>query len=248
VRLVNAQLPPDAHGAPAPGKRVLRRLHFPAAWRCDPAGSHRLAVTHLFKAALANPSILLRRRSLGIVRRWLFARTQRNRLLRQEVLAIFRLFNERGVRACVFGSLAVSLQVDRFIKRHGDIDLAFRSADDTERAAALLVRERKYRILRRVEWIGLNGEPCFQIALLGPQDIPIELSYVPENPHVEERTRTVQGIHIATPDLRGLRDIYALFLVKKAGAANDADKQGKKCTIRAIDRVLAARRRRATAR
>ncbi|HEX7082472.1 MAG TPA: hypothetical protein VF329_15795 [Gammaproteobacteria bacterium] len=248
VRLVNAQLPPDARRARAAGYRVLRRLHVAAAWRCDLAGYQRLAAMHLFKAALADPSILFRRRSLGIIRRWLLVRTERNQLLRQEALAIFRLFNKRGVRACVFGSLAVSLQADRFIKRHGDIDLVFPSAEDTNRAAALLVSERKYRVLRRVDWIGLNGKPCFQIALRGPRDIPIELSYLPENPDVEERRRTVQGISIATPDLHGLRDIYALFLVKKAAASSDTEKQAKKCTILAIDRLLAARRARAMAR
>ncbi|HEX7044221.1 MAG TPA: hypothetical protein VF203_06380 [Burkholderiales bacterium] len=248
VRLVNAQLPPGARRARAAGDRVLRRLRLAAAWRCDLTGYHRLAAMHLLKAALANPAILFRRRSLGILRRWLLARTERNRLLRQEVLAIFRLFNERGVRACLFGSLAVSLQTDRFIKRHGDIDLVFPSIEDTNRAAALLVRERKYRVQRRVDWIGLNGEPCFQVALRGPLDIPIELSYLPENPEIEERTRTVQGISVATADLRGLRDIYALFLVKKAAASSDAEKEGKKCTIRAIDRLLAVRRARATAR
>lgn len=242
VRLAQACLPRNARVLRAAGRRVLRRLYVSMASWCDDAGYSSLAVAHLLQGALLNPAILFRRRSIGILLRFVSrSNSRRNRILREEVIKMFRLFNERGVCAYVFGSLAISLHAGRFIKHHGDIDLVFPSESDTDRAAAALVNELNYRIVYRYEWTGLTGERCFHIALDGPSGMQVELSYLPENPSVQEHIFVLDGVPVRTPDLRGLRTIYSLFLVKKAAISHDLEKQSKKNAILTIDRLLASR-------
>lgn len=240
ARLARAHLPKRARILRFVSRRVLWRLHLSAAVECDEAGYARMAATHLVRGALLEPTILLRRRSIGILARFLVGRNARNRLIRTEVASIFRLLDAHGVQACIFGSLAISLCAGRFVKRHGDVDLVFSNEADTTRAATLLVDELKYRVYRRHDWIGLTGERCFHVALRAPSGIPIELSYLPENPSVKEHVRVVNGVAVRTVDLRGLRDIYALFLLEKAAASHDLEKQSKKSAILTIDRLLSA--------
>lgn len=240
VRLTQTYLPKDARSLRSAGRRVMRRLHVAAASECEKTGYPRLAARHLVRGVLMEPALLFRRRSMGILARSFIGRNSRNRLLRREVASVFRLFNERGIRACIFGSFAISLHAGKFVKRHGDIDLVLRSPADTDRAAALLVDERNYRVVRRHDWTGLTGERCFHIGLCAPSGIPIELSYLPENPSVKEQALVVDGVPVCMADLRGLRSIYALFLVKKAATSHDLEKQSKKNAIMTIDRLLAA--------
>ncbi|MFL6624218.1 MAG: hypothetical protein ACJ8NR_16635 [Sulfurifustis sp.] len=223
------------------GRRVLRRLHVSTASWCDKAGYAHLAAAHLVRGALLNPIILFRRRSIGILVRSLSGSNSRsNRLLQNEVVRMFRLFNERGVRAHVFGSLAISFHAGTFVKHHGDIDLAFPTEADTHRAAMSLVDELKYRIVTRYEWTGLTGERCFHIALNAPSGMRVELSYLPENPSVKDHVVVVDGVRVRTADLRGLRNIYALFLLEKAAISHDLEKQSKKNAILTIDRLLSS--------
>lgn len=241
VRLVRACLPKSAWAPRFAAKRALRRLHRTAARECDDAGYRHFAAAHLARGVLLEPATLLRRRSVGILSRCLFTTNGRNRRLLNQAASVFRLFNAKGVRSYVFGSLAISLNAGRFVKHHGDIDLVFPTEADTNRAVALLVDELEYRIVRHQEWTGLTGERCFHFALNGPSGIPLELSYLPENPVVSQRVVTVHGVAVRTADLRGLRAIYALFLVRKAATSHDLEKQSKKSAIRTIDRLLGTR-------
>lgn len=241
VRLTRTCLPRNARGLRSAVRRVLRHMYVSTAYWCDRAGYARLAAAHLLRGALLNPAILFRRRSLGILARFLSgSNSLRNRILRKEVVHIFRLFNERGVRGHVFGSLAISLHAGRFIKHHGDIDLVFPSEADLNQAASSLADELKYQIAYRYEWIGLTGERCFHVALDAPSGTRIELSYLPENPSVKEDVVVVDGVPVRTADLRGLRNIYALFLLKKAAISHDLEKQSKKNAILTIDRLLSS--------
>ena len=239
VRFVESFLPARTASTPAAGKRVLRRLHIAAAMECDQAGYSRVAATHLLRSAWLEPVILCRRRSIGILSRAFIRNNSRNRLLREEVVRIFRLLNARHVHACVFGSLAISLNAGKFVKHHGDIDLVFEEEADTEHAARLLVQEMKYRRLGRHDWIGLTAERCFHIVLRSPRGVPIELSYLPENPRLKERVLAVDGVPVRAAELRALREIYALFLIAKAATSNDVELQSKKNAILTIDRLLA---------
>jgi hypothetical protein len=189
-----------------------------------------------------DPTILFRRRSIGILARVFIGTSSRtNRVLRKEVSSIFRLFNDHGVRACVFGSLAISLHAGRFVKQHGDIDLMLSNEAETERAVRLLVDKLGYQTTRRHDWTGLKGERCFHVALNAPSGMSIELSFVPENPSVKELIFVVDGIPVRAADLRGLRNTYALFLVQRGEAYDDVDRQGKKNAILVIDQLLSSK-------
>lgn len=241
ARLALARLPAQAAALRAAGRRALARLHQAAAIECDKAGYTRPALGHLVRAALREPRILWRRPFLGIVVRRLRRNNASNRRLLQQAAAIFRLLEQGGLRACLFGSLAISLHAQRFVKQHGDIDLVFRSEAEVRRAADWLVDALACRIVRRYDWTGLTGERCFHIALRSPGGIPIELSYLPENPEVPVQTFLVDGVTLHAASLRGLRAIYALFLVAKAASSHDVEKQSKRNAILTIDRLLAGR-------
>lgn len=241
VRLAGAHLPRHAATLRAAARRVRRRLALSAAIECDQAGYSGPAATHLLRAALAQPGVVCRRRSLGILARCVRRGDAHNRRLLQRTIAIFRLFAERGVHACLFGSLAISLHARRFVKQHGDIDMVFATEADADRAAALLAAELDYRVVRRHHWSGLTGERCFHVALRSPDGIPIELSYLPENPEVPVQRLVMDGVTLCLPSLPGLRRIYALFLVAKATGSHDVEKQSKKNAIAMIDRLLQRR-------
>src|SRR5690606_12038322 len=176
ARYALARLPARPLRRRAAARRALQRLRLATAIECDLAGYGPRAVRHLIPAVLREPRLLLRRRSLGIVARCLRRQRARNRRLLRLAVAIFRLLEARGLRACLFGSLAISLHARRFVKQHGDIDLVFGREADVLRAAARLVEELDCRIVRRCHWVGLTGERCFHIALIAPDGIPIELA------------------------------------------------------------------------
>jgi hypothetical protein len=190
---------------------------------------------------LLDPTILFRRRSIGILVRFLIGSgSRKNRILQKEVSNVFRLFNERDVRACIFGSLAISLHAGWFVKNHSDIDLILPNEADTNRAVRLLVDELDYRTVRRHDWTGLKGERCFHVALHAPSGVSIELSCVPENPRAREHIFVVDGVPVRIADLRGLRNTYALFLVTRGEASDDVDRQSKKNAILIVDQLLSA--------
>lgn len=222
----------------AAARRVLRRLAQTTAIECDQAGYSDRAALYLLRAALAQPRIVCRRRSLGILARSVRPRYARNRRLLQHAVAVFRLLGGHRVHACLFGSLAIALHARRFVKRHGDIDLVFASEADADRAAALLIAELGHRFVRRCHWIGLTGQRCFHVALRSPEGIPIELSYLPENPEFAVQDFVIDGVSLRAPALPDLRRIYALFLIAKAGKSHDVERQGKKNAILTIDRLL----------
>ena len=183
-----------------------------------------------------DPSYLRNKGVISIFCRSFFRQHfNKNKLLKKELVRIVEYFEENNLKAWLFGSFAVSLYANKFIKSHFDVDLVFLTIEDCGRAEALLIKNFGYRIEKKQEYLSEHGRGVCRTLLISDSNLRVDISKVDElgwNYSLDTFVE-IENTKVLMISLNDLRRCYADHL-------EDQHAISYRETLKTIDQLLLA--------
>lgn len=146
--------------------------------------------------------------------------------MRDELVSTIRYLKQEQLTPFLYGSFAICVYADQPLVQAHDIDLAFNTRQEHDRAVNLLEQARHYVRVTQSKWESETGEESINTKLNSPDGLEVDLSYTRGDLELTldpKRTIIIDDVAIPILSLDDLKKSYQRFFDEKPHASQKID-------------------------